>query len=256
MAVNLIPPDPQSLRPVRGVKIGFAEAGIRKAGRRDLMVMQFAAGTEVAGVFTQNSFAAAPVLACRQRLKADGAIRALVVNAGNANCGTGAQGVEAAQRTCEAVALLAGCGADQVLPFSTGVILEPLPVDRIEAALPACFASLGDNNWAGAAAAIMTTDTVPKARSETVDLGGTAVTVTGIAKGVGMLSPNMATMLSFVATDAPGAWLLAVAVLGASGGLRWVSAESYVVSAAPAARRGAVIGAFQTMVGACFGRSR
>jgi glutamate N-acetyltransferase/amino-acid N-acetyltransferase len=203
MAVNLIPPDPQSLRPVRGVKIGFAEAGIRKPGRRDLMVMQFAAGTEVAGVFTQNSFAAAPVLACRQRLKAGGAIRALVVNAGNANCGTGAQGVEAAQRTCEAVALLAGCGADQVLPFSTGVILEPLPVDRIEAALPACFASLGDDNWAGAAAAIMTTDTVPKARSETVDLGGTAVTVTGIAKGVGMLSPNMATMLSFVATDAP-----------------------------------------------------
>ena len=203
MAVNLTPPDPVSLRPVRGVKIGFAEAGIRKSGRRDLMVMQFAAGTEVSGVFTQNSFAAAPVLACRERLKSGSPIRALVVNAGNANCGTGAQGVVAAQRTCEAVARLAGCSADQVLPFSTGVILEPLPVDRIEAALPACFASLDESNWAGAAAAIMTTDTVAKARSEALDLGGTTVAVTGIAKGVGMLSPNMATMLSFLATDAP-----------------------------------------------------
>jgi glutamate N-acetyltransferase/amino-acid N-acetyltransferase len=161
-----------------------------------------APGSHVAGVFTQNSFAAAPVQICRRHLGSDEAIRALVVNAGNANCGTGDDGIAAALRCCEVVARLVGCSISQVLPFSTGVILEPLPVNRIEAALPTAFASLGADRWAEAAAAIMTTDTVAKAVSRTVDIDGTTITVTGIAKGVGMLQPNMATMLAYIATDA------------------------------------------------------
>jgi len=202
MAVNLLPPDPAKIRPVAGVELGFAEAGIRKANRRDLMLMRLAPGSRVAGVFTQNSFAAAPVQVCREHLARNGAIRALVVNAGNANCGTGAKGLEAAKRTCEAVAQLIGCATNEVLPFSTGVILEHLPVDRIEAALPRCIESLAPDRWADAASAIMTTDTVPKAASRSVSIGGATVTVSGIAKGVGMLQPNMATMLAYVATDA------------------------------------------------------
>jgi glutamate N-acetyltransferase / amino-acid N-acetyltransferase len=206
MPVRLGPPDPARIKPVRGVDLGFAEAGIKKANRRDLMLMRLAPGSRVAGVFTQNGFAAAPVQVCRRHLAAKGAegskIRALVVNAGNANCGTGDDGIAAAVRSCDAVARLVGCSRDEVLPFSTGVILEPLPVDRIEAALPAAFASLAADRWADAAAAIMTTDTVAKAASTTVDIGGTPVTVTGIAKGVGMLQPDMATMLAYVATDA------------------------------------------------------
>jgi glutamate N-acetyltransferase/amino-acid N-acetyltransferase len=201
MAVNLKPPDSAKLAPVDGVELGFAEAGIRKRGGRDLMVMRLAPGSRVAGVFTRNGFAAAPVKVCRRRLAAQRPIRALVTNAGNANCGTGEAGVRAAERTCEAVARALGCGAEEVLPFSTGVILEPLPVERIEAALPRRLARsrrrLGD-----AAAAIMTTDTVPKAASRAAEVDGRRVTVTGIAKGVGMLQPNMATMLAYLATDA------------------------------------------------------
>ena len=202
MAVNLNPPDPKTLLPIAGVELGFAEAGIRKAGRRDLMLMKLAPGSRVAGVFTQNGFAAAPVQVCRERLAASHDMLALIVNAGNANCGTGEQGLAASRRSCDAVANALGCKAGEVLPFSTGVILEHLPVDRIEAALPACVASLGGANWADAAAAIMTTDTVAKARSSRVDIAGKSVSVTGMAKGVGMLQPNMATMLAFVATDA------------------------------------------------------
>ncbi|HKO88792.1 MAG TPA: bifunctional glutamate N-acetyltransferase/amino-acid acetyltransferase ArgJ [Burkholderiales bacterium] len=202
MAVNLQPPDPASLKTVAGVELGFAEAGIRKQGRRDLMLMRFSPGTRIAGVFTQNSFAAAPVQVCRKRLDAREDFRALIVNAGNANCGTGETGLQAAQRSCVAVAQALGCSADEVLPFSTGVILEHLPVDRIEAALPRCAASLRAENWAEAASAIMTTDTVPKAVSRSARIEGKEITVTGIAKGVGMLQPNMATMLSFIATDA------------------------------------------------------
>jgi glutamate N-acetyltransferase/amino-acid N-acetyltransferase len=201
MAVNLNPPDPAKLLAVAGVELGSAEAGIRKRGRRDLMLMRLAAGSRVAGVFTQNSFAAAPVQVCRRRLAAGGAIRALVTNAGNANCGTGEAGVRAAERTCEAVARAIGCAPEEVLPFSTGVILEPLPVERIEAALPRCVAALGAANWADAATAIMTTDTVPKAASGAAEIDGRRIAVTGIAKGVGMLQPNMATMLAYIATD-------------------------------------------------------
>ena len=202
MAVNLNPPDPKTLLEIAGVKLGFAEAGIRKAGRRDLMLMTLAPGSRVAGVFTQNGFSAAPVQVCRERLAASDAVRALIVNAGNANCGTGDAGLAASRRTCEAVALALGCASSEVLPFSTGVILEHLPVDRIEAALPRCVDSLGASNWADAAAAIMTTDTVSKAYSRSVTIGGMRVCVTGMAKGVGMLQPNMATMLAFLATDA------------------------------------------------------
>jgi glutamate N-acetyltransferase/amino-acid N-acetyltransferase len=201
MAVNLNPPDPAKLLVVAGVELGSAEAGIRKRGRRDLMLMRLAAGSRVAGVFTQNSFAAAPVQICRRRLTGGGVTRALVTNAGNANCGTGEAGVRAAERTCEAVARAIGCAPEEVLPFSTGVILEPLPVERIEAALPRCVAALGAANWADAATAIMTTDTVPKAASGAAEIDGRRIAVTGIAKGVGMLQPNMATMLAYIATD-------------------------------------------------------
>jgi len=202
MAVRLSPPDPASLVPVQGVALGCASAGIRKAPGNDLLLMQFAPGTRVAGVFTKNAFAAAPVQLCRERLSSGHSIRALIANAGNANCGTGEQGLEAARRSCEAVARVLGCEAEQVLPFSTGVILEPLPVERIEAALPGCAAGLAPANWGLAARAIMTTDTVAKAASRRLVLGGRPVTVTGIAKGVGMLEPDMATMLAFLATDA------------------------------------------------------
>lgn len=202
MAVNLSPPDPKSLLAVAGVDLGHAYAGIRKAKLDDLMLIRLAPGSRVAGVFTQNAFAAAPVQVCRQHLAATETFRALVVNAGNANCGNGEAGLIAAQRTCDAVARALGCRAAEVLPFSTGVILEDLPVERIEAALPACVSTLAPAHWAEAANAIMTTDTVPKAASHSLKLGGVRVTVTGMAKGVGMLQPNMATMLAFIGTDA------------------------------------------------------
>jgi glutamate N-acetyltransferase / amino-acid N-acetyltransferase len=205
MPVNLNPPDPRGLFPVRGARLGTAEASIRKAGRRDLLVIALDAGAKVAGVFTQNRFCAAPVVVARQHLSMvdpGASIRALVVNTGCANAGTGKEGMAAARQTCSALAGLLDCSSSQVLPFSTGVIMEPLPVERIAAGLPACLADAREDNWLAAAQAIMTTDTTPKAASRRFDVGGTAVTVTGIAKGAGMIHPNMATMLGFVATDA------------------------------------------------------
>jgi glutamate N-acetyltransferase/amino-acid N-acetyltransferase len=200
MAVNLPAPDPAQLLAVAGVELGTARAGIRKPDRRDLLVMRLAPGTAVAGVFTRNRFCAAPVILAKAHLRQ--AVRALVVNTGNANAGTGRDGLTRALAVCEAAAADLDCRAQQVLPFSTGVIMEPLPVDRIVAGLPAAMRDLRAENWAAAAEAIMTTDTVPKAFSRKVRLAGGAATVTGIAKGSGMIRPDMATMLGFVATDA------------------------------------------------------
>jgi len=205
MPVNLQSPDPKSLLPVPGVALGVTEAGIRKAGRKDLLVMKLEPGARVAGVFTQNRFCAAPVVVGRQHLSMvdpDASVRALVVNTGNANAGTGKDGVAAARQTCGELARLLGCSSSQVLPFSTGVIMEPLPVERIVAGLPACLSAATEDNWLAAAQAIMTTDTLPKAASRRVEIGGRPVAVTGIAKGAGMIHPNMATMLGFVATNA------------------------------------------------------
>jgi glutamate N-acetyltransferase/amino-acid N-acetyltransferase len=206
MAVNSPLPVAADLKPVNGIDIGYAEAGIKKPGRKDLLVMKLAAGATVAGVFTKNRFCAAPVQVSKANLAAvttGGApIRALVVNTGNANAGTGETGLAHAQATCAEVARLLGCDAQQVLPFSTGVILEPLPVAKIVAALPAAIANLKQDNWFNAAETIMTTDTQPKAASRTVTIGGHSVTMTGISKGAGMIRPNMATMLGYLAIDA------------------------------------------------------
>ncbi len=202
MPVNLSAPDPASLHPVAGVELGWAEAGIRKAHRQDLVLLRLAEGSAVAGVFTQNRFCAAPVQVCRAHLDIGRGIRALVINTGCANAGTGEPGLRAARETCNAVAHALGCEPVQVLPFSTGVIMEPLPVGRLVAGLPQAAARLAPDQWPQAAEAIMTTDTLPKAASCKAAIGGHEVTVTGIAKGAGMIKPNMATMLGFVATDA------------------------------------------------------
>jgi glutamate N-acetyltransferase/amino-acid N-acetyltransferase len=201
MAVNLSTPNPADLHSVAGVRLGVAEAGIRKANRHDLTLIELVPGSRVAGVFTRNRFCAAPVQVCRQHL-GSGEIRALVINTGIANAGTGEQGLTAALETCTATGRLLGVGAQQVLPFSTGVILEPLPVDRLVAGLPAAQADLRADGWFDAAHAIMTTDTLAKAVSRTVEVGGKTVTITGMSKGAGMIKPNMATMLGFVACDA------------------------------------------------------
>ncbi len=201
MPVNLVPPNSADLLPVAGVRLGIASAGIKKPGRRDVTLIELASGSRVAGVFTQNRFCAAPVTLCRQHL-VSGDIRALLVNTGNANAGTGEAGLAHARRSCEAVARAMGCNAAQVLPFSTGVILEPLPVDKIIAALPEAEADLDPGHWFDAAHAIMTTDIVAKAVSRQVQIDGKTVTITGMAKGSGMIHPNMATMLGYVATDA------------------------------------------------------
>ncbi len=201
MAVNLVTPDPADLKPVPGVRLGVAEAGIRKANRRDLTVIELAAGSRVAGVFTTNRFCAAPVQVCKTHL-VDGRIRALVINTGVANAGTGEPGLANAQATCAALAQQMGLQAGQVLPFSTGVILEPLPVERLVAGLPKAVADLRAEGWFDAAHAIMTTDTLAKAVSRQVQIGGKTVTFTGISKGAGMIKPNMATMLGFLACDA------------------------------------------------------
>lgn len=204
MAINLKAPDPARLLAVDGLRLGVAQAGIRTKGRTDLAVLLLDEGTSVAGVFTRNRFCAAPVQVCREHLKAPSAIRALVINTGNANAGTGEDGLKAARQTCDALGRLLHVEASHVLPFSTGVILEPLPVDRLIGGLPAAVAdAVGDGaHWLHAAQAIMTTDTTPKSFSARATLGGHDVVVTGMAKGAGMIHPNMATMLGFVATDA------------------------------------------------------
>jgi len=202
MPVNLSAPNPEDLHPVPGVKLGIAMAGVRKVGRRDLCVVTLAEGAQAAAVFTQNRFCAAPVQVSQRHLGSGEGIRALVVNTGNANAGTGEDGLARALATCASLAKHLGISPGQVLPFSTGVIMEPLPVDRITAGLPAALADLAEDHWGAAAEAIMTTDTVPKAASRQVRIGGRTITVTGISKGAGMIRPNMATMLGFVATDA------------------------------------------------------
>ncbi len=201
MPVNLSAPRAGDLHPVAGVRLGSTEAGIRKANRKDLAVILLEPGAAVAGVFTQNRFCAAPVQVCREHL-AQGGIRALVINTGNANAGTGADGLQRARATCEAVARRVGVAPHQVLPFSTGVIMEQLPVERIEAGLDAALADAKPDHWLRAAETIVTTDTVPKAFSRRITVDGAPVTITGISKGAGMIRPNMATMLGFLACDA------------------------------------------------------
>ena len=206
MAVNSPKPLAADLKAVAGIEIGVAEAGIKKPNRKDLLVLKLAPTATVAGVFTLNRFCAAPVQIAKANLAAVTAgaapIRALLVNTGNANAGTGESGLADAQASCAALAELLGCTPQQILPFSTGVILEPLPVQRLVAGLPQAVAALTSDNWFSAAEAIMTTDTQPKAGSRTVTIGGHAVTLTGISKGAGMIKPNMATMLGFLAFDA------------------------------------------------------
>ncbi|HEY1436623.1 MAG TPA: bifunctional glutamate N-acetyltransferase/amino-acid acetyltransferase ArgJ [Casimicrobiaceae bacterium] len=203
MPVNYTPPTPEQLLPVRGITLGTAAAGIKPWTRDDVLLVKLSPGSHASGVFTQNRFCAAPVTVCREHLAQGTQTRALLINAGNANAGTGDAGLAAARLTCAAVAKLMACAAEEVLPFSTGVIMEPLPVDRIVDALPRCAAALTPGGWYAAVRAMMTTDTVPKGASRRIDIDGTTVTVTGIAKGSGMMAPNMATLLAFVATDAP-----------------------------------------------------
>jgi glutamate N-acetyltransferase/amino-acid N-acetyltransferase len=202
MPVNLLPPHPADLFAVPGVRLGITEAGVRKANRKDLTVILLDEGSSVAGVFTRNRFCAAPVQLCREHLSAGNGIRAMVINTGNANAGTGAQGLADAHATCDALANLLALKPAQILPFSTGVIMEPLPVERIVAGLPAALADAQADHWGHAAEGIMTTDTLPKAFSQRLVIGGAPVTITGISKGAGMIRPNMATMLGFMATDA------------------------------------------------------
>ncbi|MDH2917748.1 MAG: bifunctional glutamate N-acetyltransferase/amino-acid acetyltransferase ArgJ [Sideroxydans sp.] len=202
MPVNLSAPVAAQLLPVAGVSLGFAEAGIKRAARKDLLVMLLEPTARVAGVFTTNRFCAAPVTVAKEHLAAADGIRALLVNTGNANAGTGEQGLADARASCAALAGLLGCKATQILPFSTGVIMEPLPIAKIAAGLPAAVANVQADNWFNAAEAIMTTDIVAKALSKQVVIDGVTITLTGIAKGSGMIHPNMATMLGYIATDA------------------------------------------------------
>lgn len=205
MAVNSPIPVSSDLKLVPGIELGHAEAGIRKAEYKDLLVMRLAETASVSGVFTKNRFCAAPVQVCKEHLSkctAGKSIRALVVNTGNANAGTGESGLAHARATCDALAALLGCESSQILPFSTGVILEPLPIDRLKAGLPQAVGNLQSDNWFNAALSIMTTDTQPKAASRQIVIDGQTITLTGISKGSGMIKPNMATMLGFIATDA------------------------------------------------------
>ncbi len=202
MPVKLTAPQASSLLPVRGVKLGFAEANIRKPNRKDVLVMTLAEGSKVAGVFTLNQFCAAPVILCKEFLAQPANIRALLVNTGCANAGTGEDGLSRAKQTCEALGQLLNLQANQILPFSTGVILEPLPAYKLIAALPAAIQNLKEDNWLNAAQAIMTTDIVAKGASRSLMLDGQRITITGISKGSGMIHPNMATMLAYIATDA------------------------------------------------------
>jgi glutamate N-acetyltransferase/amino-acid N-acetyltransferase len=202
LAVNLSAPRADQLLPVAGVELGAAAAEIRKPNRLDLLLVRIAHGARVAGIFTQNRFCAAPVVVAREHLAHGRSLRALVINTGNANAGTGEEGLKAARRTCTEVARVLGIQPEQVLPFSTGVIMEPLPVERIARGLPLCVSDLKADNWLAASNAIMTTDTLPKAVSRRVELERGVATITGIAKGAGMIHPDMATMLAFIATDA------------------------------------------------------
>lgn len=202
MPVNLTAPAAHTLLPVKGVKLGFAEAYVRKPNRKDVLVVTLDAGSTVSGVFTKNQFCAAPVLLCKEHLAGSQPIRALLVNTGCANAGTGDDGLHRAKLTCDALAAALNIKPAQVLPFSTGVILEPLPADKVIAGLPAAIANLKEDNWLNAAEAIMTTDIVAKGTSRQIVLSGKQVTVTGISKGSGMIHPNMATMLGYIATDA------------------------------------------------------
>jgi glutamate N-acetyltransferase/amino-acid N-acetyltransferase len=202
MAVNSPLPIRAQLTPVPGLQLGYAEAGIKKPGRKDVLILKLAPGATVAGVFTTNRFCAAPVQVSKDHLADSQPIVALVVNTGNANAGTGEAGLANANATCAALAKLLGCEANQILPFSTGVILEPLPLEKLVAGLPAAIANLKEDSWFDAAEAIMTTDTQPKAASRVVTIAGKRVTMTGISKGAGMIKPNMATMLGFMACDA------------------------------------------------------
>ena len=202
MSVNLLAPNPATLYPVPGVRIGVTEAGVRKANRKDLTVVLIDEGACVSGVFTQNRFCAAPVQICREHLASGKGVRAMLINTGNANAGTGEDGRVRALSTCKALAAKLGIESNQILPFSTGVIMESLPIDRIEAGLDGALADMDDNHWLRAAEGIMTTDTVAKAFGTQVMIGGALVSITGISKGAGMIRPNMATMLGFMATDA------------------------------------------------------
>ncbi|MDP2153619.1 MAG: bifunctional glutamate N-acetyltransferase/amino-acid acetyltransferase ArgJ [Methylotenera sp.] len=202
MPVKLTAPLASSLLPVKGVELGFAEANIRKPNRKDVLVIKLIEGTRVAGVFTKNRFCAAPVVLCKGFLAHQAGIRALLVNTGCANAGTGDDGLKRAQQSCDALANLLNIKANQVLPFSTGVILEPLPVDKVVAGLPAAIANLKEDNWLNAAEAIMTTDIVAKGISRRLNIDGKQITITGMSKGSGMIHPNMATMLGYIATDA------------------------------------------------------
>ena len=202
MPVDLAPPDPAQLFPIAGLRIGVIEAGVRKAGRKDLTLFLLDKGASVGAVFTSNRFCAAPVQICQSHLSSGAAIRALLINTGNANAGTGADGLARASSTCDALAQRLGIEAAQVLPFSTGVIMEPLPSDRIIAGLDAAIDAANEDNWLAAAQGIMTTDTVPKAFGTQVMVAGKSISITGISKGAGMIRPNMATMLGYIATDA------------------------------------------------------
>jgi len=202
MAVKLEPPRAETLLSISGIRLGIAKAHIRKPNRKDLLLVEVEEGGRAAGVFTRNRFAAAPVQVCREHLAGGMPIRGVIVNTGVANAGTGDEGLTNARRACAAAADALGVDGRQILPLSTGVIMEPLPIERLEAGVPACFAALSPNSWLEAAEAIMTTDTVPKAVSRQVVIDGRTITITGIAKGAGMIEPNMATMLGIIATDA------------------------------------------------------
>ena len=202
MPVKLFAPESAALLPVKGVQLGFAKAHVRKPDRKDVLVITLPAGSIVAGVFTQNRFCAAPVILCKAHLAETAGIRALLVNTGCANAGTGEDGLSRAKQSCEALAKLLKINTNQVLPFSTGVILEPLPVGKVIAGMPAAIENLKEDNWLNAAEAIMTTDIVAKGTSRQIQLAGKTVTITGISKGSGMIHPNMATMLGYIATDA------------------------------------------------------
>jgi glutamate N-acetyltransferase/amino-acid N-acetyltransferase len=201
MAVNLPLPNKDELKPIAGLKLGIAEAGIKRANRKDILVIRLVPGSSVSGVFTQNRFCAAPVQLCRAHLLERNPIEALIINTGNANAGTGEEGLRRAQQTCDALANALDISPEQILPFSTGVILEPLPVEKIIIAIPKAISALKEDDWYSAAEAIMTTDTQPKAASLTIQTSAGPIVMTGISKGAGMIQPNMATMLGFIGTD-------------------------------------------------------